>query len=80
MQDTDALGAAQLAGDTAQALSDWQRMHRTLLEAEKELARTSRLYARGDASVSELDAASARVVALRELSLAVLARLRRSAG
>ena len=77
MQDTDALGVAQWSGEDGHASADWRRMHRVLLEAEKELARTSRLYAMGSASAGELEAASEKVVALRELSLAVLARLRR---
>jgi C4-dicarboxylate-specific signal transduction histidine kinase len=76
MQDTDAASVEGLSGEKAQALADWQRMHRLLLEAEKELAQASRLYAMGRASAAEVHGVSDRVIALRELSLAVLARLR----
>ncbi|MEJ8834898.1 hypothetical protein [Ramlibacter sp. AN1133] len=76
MEDTDAVGALGLSGEHAQVMRDWQRLHGMLLDAEKELAQTSRLYAAGRASAAELEALSGQVVALRELSLAVLARLR----
>lgn len=76
MQDTDVVNLARLCGEDAQASADWRRMHRVLREAEQELALTSRLHAMGSASTEQLDAASEKVVALRELSLAVLARLR----
>lgn len=78
MQDTDVVTVEGLEGEKAQVLADWQRMHRILLEAEKELAEASGLYAAGRASAAEVEAISARVIALRELSLAVLARLRRT--
>ena len=78
MEDTETASVAAPAVEPTQTLADWQRMHATLLEAEKELARMSEAFAAGHASAEELDALSAKVVALRELSLAVLARLRRT--
>ena len=60
----------------APAVRDWLKLHETLLEAERELAAKAERYARGEIDVQELDQASEKTVALRELSLAVLERLR----
>lgn len=76
MEDTDAVSPPQVLAEPDQARADWQRMHRMLREAEKELAQLSARHAEGRASAAELHAASEKVIALRELSLAVLARLR----
>jgi hypothetical protein len=58
------------------AVRDWLRVQQALRLAERELAAVSERYARGAASGEELDAASKKAIALRELSLAVLYRLR----
>jgi multidrug resistance efflux pump len=76
MEDTDAVTVRPIPVESEQALTDWQRMHAMLRDAEKDLARLSALQAQGCATAAELDAASEKVIALRELSLAVLARLR----
>jgi hypothetical protein len=60
------------------AVRDWLQVQQTLLLAEKELACVAERYVRGEVSAQELDAVSAKAVALRELSLAVLQRLRKS--